>query len=582
VLALSATSGLNVDQSLGSGPLSLSGTFKFSTAQDFSSQALTLTGTTVLDTSASNSAMTLGTVDGGFALTLNAGTAAVALKGAAGAQAALASLTINAGTIFLGNVTSSGAQVYNGATTLNGTYVGSSFTANGVDLLGGATGVRATAGNITFGGTLNGAQGLTLTDNGGTVTFGGTVGGSAGLGSLTVTAGGIVAGSVTTTGAQSYGGALTLSSTPTIQSSNSDLTFGSTISGTQSLTLSAGGNIVFDGTLATQANPTALSILKAQNVTVLNNSSLWVTTFSGNASGTFDFGNHSLESDDVVTIQAGSVDGRVISTSSATISATSVSGIIQGSTVNVTATGAVSEQITADSAAVSGGSFSGSVAATRSASVATGGDISADISVSGGGATISGANVSGSITSAGLAQISATQNVSADVTGGSVAIQAGQNVSGAITSTGPGGVLITASNVSSTVVAQGGGPVGITASGSITGSVTGGAVTLTAPVVNENIDAASATINSANQTIDGFIGGAAIGAADNITQEIFGATRQVAANAASADTDESAATGDAADETEDEKEKKKKTQSPVYDFANQYIDNLVVGRSPKR
>jgi len=581
-LALSATSGLAVDQSLGSGPLSLAGTFKFSAPQDFSGQALTLTGTTVLDSSASNSALTLGTVDGGFALTLNAGTAAVAFKGAAGAQTALASLTINAGTITLGNVTTSGAQIYNGATTLNGTYIGSSFTANGIDLLGGATGVMATAGNITFGGTLDGAQGLTLTDNGGTVTFGGTVGGSTGLGSLTVTAGGIVAGSVTTAGAQSYGGALTLSSTPTIQSVNSDLTFGGTINGTSSLTLSAGGNIVFDGTLATQANRTGLSILKAQNVTVLNNSTLWVASFSGTASGTFDFGNHSLESDDVVTIQAGSVDGRVISTTSATIDASTVSGIIQGSTVNVTATGAVSEQITADSAIVSGGSFSGSVAATRSANVASGGDISADISVSGGGATVSGANVSGSITSAGLAQISASQNVSADVTGGSVAIQAGQNVSGAVTSTGPGGVTIAANNVSSNVVAQGGGPVGITATGSITGSVTGGAVTLTAPVVNENIDAASATINSANQTLDGFIGGAAVGAASNVTQEILGATQQVAANASSADSDEGVATGDATDETEDEKQKKKKSQGPVYDFANQYIDSLIVGKPSKR
>ena len=584
-------------------PLSLSGELNFANAIDLSASTVTLTGATILDTSTNNAALTLGAVDGGFDLTLNAGTAAAALKGAIGAKTALASLTVNAGTISLGNVTTTGAQTYNGTTTFNGTYSGSGFTANGSDVLGGSTGVTVSSGNIGFDGTLNGAQNLVLSDTNGTVSFSGAVGGTTALGSLTVTASGIVAGSIATSGAQSYTGAASFGGTYTangfttagpvtmiantaVNGGTGDITFGSTVQGQFNLALaSTNANIFFDGTLGlSTARLSLLSITGADNATVENNSSLYVHDFTASGvGGTLTFGNHSLESDDVVTIQATSVDGRVISTTSTTIDATSVSGIIQGSTVNVTATGAVSEQITADSATVSSGSFSGSVAATRSANIAATGDESGDISVSGGSATVSGANVSGSITSSGLAQISASQNVSADVTGGSVAIAAGGNVSGAVTATG-GSIGITATNVSSTIVAEGGGSVGVTASGSITGIVSGGAVSLTAPTVDEAVNASSANITATNVTVTGTIGGtdaavALTGGASNITQEILGATQQVASNTSGGD----AATADDTgtdDQTgdDDRKKKKKKDNGAVYDFANQYIDNLIAGK----
>ena len=584
-------------------PLSLSGELNFANAIDLSASAVTLTGATILDTSANNAALTLGTVDGGFDLTLNAGTAAAALKGAIGAKAALASLTVDAGTISLGNVTTTGAQTYTGTTTFNGTYTGSGFTANGADVLGGTTGVTVSGGNIGFDGTLNGAQNLVLSDATGTVSFDGAVGGTTALGNLTVTASGIVAGSVATTGAQSYSGATTFGGTYTangfttsgpvtmiantaINSGTGDLTFGSTVQGQFNLALaSTNANIFFDGTLGlSTARLTLLSITGVNNATVENNSSLWVHDFTASkVGGTLTFGNHSLESDDVVTIQATSVDGRVISTTSTTIDATSVTGIIQGSTVNVTATGAVSEQITADSANVSGGSFSGSVAATRSANVSASGDVSADISVSGGNATVSGANVSGSITSSGLAQISATQNVSADVTGGSIAIAAGGDVSGAVTSTG-GSIGISATNVSSIIVAEGGGTVTVAATNSITGSVTGGQVNLSAPTVDETISAASANVTGSNVTVTGTIGGTGAAAAlegggSNITQEVLGATQQVASNANSGDNASADDTGaDDQNGDDDQKKKKKKDSGAVYDFANQYIDNLIAGK----
>jgi len=584
------------------GTVSLAGTFLLTTPLALGNQAVNLLGTTVLDTSTNNQPMVLGTVDGGFGLTLNAGTGTVT-AGTIGGQTALSSLTINGGAISLGSVTTTGAQAYNGTTTFNGTYTGSGFTANGADLLGGATGVTVSSGNIGFGGTLDGAQNLVLSDANGTVTFSGAVGGTTALGSLTVTASGIVAGSIATTGAQSYSGALTVGGTYTAQTFTTagpvtmiantainggagDITFGSTVQGQFNLALtSTDANIFFDGTVGlSTARLTLLSIAGANNATVENNSSLFVHDFvATNIGGTLTFGDHSLESDDVVTIQATSVDGRVISTTSATIDATSVSGIIQGSTVNVTATGAVNEQITADTATVSDGSFSGSVAATRGANIASTGDVSGDISVSGGSATVSGTNISGSVTSSGLAQISASQNVSADVTGGSVAIAAGGNVSGAVTATS-GSVGITATNVSSTIVAQGGGTVDVTASNSITGSVSGGQVNLTAPTVNEAISASAANITATNVTVTGTIGGidasAATSGASNITQEILGATQQVASNSSGGDTATADDTGtdDQAGDNDDEKKKKKKDNGAVYDFANQYIDNLIAGK----
>jgi len=583
--------------------VSLAGTFLLTTPLVLGNNALTLLGTTVLDTSTNNQPMVIGTVDGGFGLTLNAGTGSVT-TGTIGGQTALSSLTINGGAIALGSVTTTGTQAYNGTTTFSGTYSGSGFTANGADVLGGATGVTVSTGNIGFGGTLDGAQSLVLSDANGTVSFSGAVGGTTALGSLTVTASGIVAGSIATTGAQSYSGALTVGGTYTAQTFTTtgpvtliantainggagDITFGSTVQGQFNLALaSTNANVFFDGTVGlSTARLTLLSIAGANNATVLNNSSLFVHDFvATNIGGTLTFGDHSLESDDVVTIQATSVDGRVISTTSATVDATSVTGIIQGSTVNVTATGAVNEQITADTATVSDGSFSGSVAATRSANIASTGDEAGQISVSGGSATVSGANISGSVTSSGLAQISATQNVSADITGGSVAIAAGGNVSGAVTATG-GSIGITATNVSSTIVAEGGGTVNVTASNSITGSVTGGQVNLTAPTVDEAVTATSANITGTNVTVTGSIGGidaatALSGGASNITQEILGATQQVASNAAAGDNAAADETGtdDQTGDNDDEKKKKKKDNGAVYDFANQYIDNLIAGK----
>lgn len=139
---------------------------------------------------------------GGFAATLNGGAGGVVLDGAA---TGLGSLTVQATQIQLGSVTTSGAQSYQGATTLNGSYLtgGGAFEVLGTAQLAGTTQVDTGAGAARFGGTLGGAQALTVNSSGAT-RFDGAVT----LQSLATDAAGSLAihgGSVTTTGTQQYG-----------------------------------------------------------------------------------------------------------------------------------------------------------------------------------------------------------------------------------------------------------------------------------------------------------------------------------------------------------------------------------------
>jgi len=143
------------------------------------------------------------TVNGAQTLAVNtAGTTTFA--GAVGGVTPLTSVTTDAGgTTALngGTVTTTGAQTYNDAVTL-----------------GAATTLTSTgSGNITLGSTVNGAQTLAV-NTAGTTTFAGAVGGTTPLTSLTTNAGGTTAingGSVTTTGPQTYGDAVTMNQATT-------------------------------------------------------------------------------------------------------------------------------------------------------------------------------------------------------------------------------------------------------------------------------------------------------------------------------------------------------------------------------
>jgi hypothetical protein len=174
-------------------------TFTSSQAVQFGNSAagdqLTLSGgAVVVSTAAANQPVTFTCrVDGGQALTVNAGSANTLFNGAVGGTTALASLTTDAGgttQINGGGVTTTGAQTYNDAV-----------------LLGANTTLTTTSGTVQFGQDLSGA--FTLTINGGTgnVTFSSTIGGGADPTGISIT----TAGNITFTGAVNIGGAVTIS-----------------------------------------------------------------------------------------------------------------------------------------------------------------------------------------------------------------------------------------------------------------------------------------------------------------------------------------------------------------------------------
>jgi len=164
---------------IGSGPyvlptaVSVNGTLTLSQPWTFGA-AVTLSGTTKI--SGAGDVAFDGTVDGNHALTVNsAGT--TTFGGAVGGTVHLASVTTDtAGTIAIdgGSIATTGAQTYNDPVSL-----------------GADTTLTSTAsGNVTFGGTVNGAHALTVS-TGGTTTFDGAVGGSLEPTNLAVTSGGL-------------------------------------------------------------------------------------------------------------------------------------------------------------------------------------------------------------------------------------------------------------------------------------------------------------------------------------------------------------------------------------------------------
>ncbi len=253
---------------------------------------LTVTGTstfngsdvTTSSTQTYNCAVTLGananlsgsTVS--FGSTINDATAGVdnltingnvTFGGPVGSAGALHLLTVNGTTgLNTGSVTTTGQQAYSGAVTVG-------------------PAINFTGSTIAFGSALDdanaGSSAVTITGN---ATFAGPVGSIGALPSLTVTGSTTLsAGSVTTTGAQTYGGTLDFRANPTTLIAGtapawSTVTFGSALhdgasTGTANLLIS--GNAVFGGPVS------QLGSLEVQGTTRINAAS--ITT---SASQTYD------------------------------------------------------------------------------------------------------------------------------------------------------------------------------------------------------------------------------------------------------------------------------------------------------
>ncbi len=213
---------------------------------------------TTLTSTASGNIVLGSTVNGAFSLALNGGGTAF-FGGAVGGTTPLTSIaTAVAGSTVLnsGSVTTTGSQTYNDSVTL-----------------GANTALASTGGgNITFGSTVSGAFSLAL-NAGGTTFFAGAVGGTTPLTSIATDAAGstvLNGGSVTTTGSQTYNDVVTLAATTMLASTGSgNITFGSTVNGTYSLTVFTAGTTRFDG--AVGAIDALISIATdAAGSTVLN------------------------------------------------------------------------------------------------------------------------------------------------------------------------------------------------------------------------------------------------------------------------------------------------------------------------
>ncbi|MFC5525027.1 filamentous hemagglutinin N-terminal domain-containing protein, partial [Rhodanobacter ginsengisoli] len=317
----------------------LNGNFTTSGAQTYN-DAVTLGADSTL-ASTGNASINLGsTVDGAHALAVNT-TGTTTFGGAVGGGAALTSLTTNAGgsTALNGNVTTSGAQTYNDVVTLGGditlattnSAVSFAGTVDNATATARALTVNAGAGAVTLTGAvgssvINGALGALIVNSTGQTTFGSTVAAA----SMLTNAGGSTAlnGNVTTSGTQTYNDALTLGSNITLATTNSAVSFGSTVDNAtataRALTVNAGtGAVTFSGAVGSSVANGALGAL-------IVNSSVGLTTFGSTVAaaslvtdaggGTALYGNVSTSGaqtyNDAVTLGA---DATLASSGSGTI-----------------------------------------------------------------------------------------------------------------------------------------------------------------------------------------------------------------------------------------------------------------------
>ena len=236
-------------------------------------------------------------------LTLRAGDGAITL-GDIGESAQLGRLDVSGRTISLQDVTTTGNQSYTGAVTLDGSYNTSvgNFVVTGSTALGSDSTITTKSGAIVLNGTVNATlnsdspETLALNAATGNITLQGDVGNSLALGALTASGANISLQDVTTTGDQSYTGAVTfnssyntgggnfavtgsaaLGSATTIATLNSipgaapdgDITFAGTIDGAQALTLQAGtGNVVFGGDVGVQTRLGSTIVQGAEDITI--------------------------------------------------------------------------------------------------------------------------------------------------------------------------------------------------------------------------------------------------------------------------------------------------------------------------
>ena len=251
--------------SAGSQSLSVSGNARFGQAVggNHALDVISVSGTTQFD---QGSVSSVGYQDYFGAVTLGAAgnfTSSGAFVRFRGALTGPFSLDTNSsiGTVFLGAVNVASVNVGSGLTYL----YGNSVTTTGAQSYAGNTRLGTnntlTGTNIGFTGTVNddapGTHSLAINASG-TATLGGDVGGTGSLSSLsTLGATNLNGASIRTTGAQSYGGAVTLGANTTVTANTVD--FNGTVNGARTLLVNDSGTTTFHGNVGGTAALTSLT-----------------------------------------------------------------------------------------------------------------------------------------------------------------------------------------------------------------------------------------------------------------------------------------------------------------------------------
>ena len=259
-------------------------------------------------------------------------------------------MTLNGGTY---TITGGGNPYVFPAVTTNGTLTLGQKTSFGAVTLGSATMIDSSGvnGALDFTGTVDaaaaGVQGLTVNAGAGAVTFGATVGGSKALANLLVTGTGSATldSNVSTTGAQSYGGAVTLGATDTLTTTNSAVDFAGTVdaatAGTQGLTVAAGAGAVTFGSAVGGSKALASLLVTGTGPTTLDGSV--TTTGTQSYGGPVTLGaTDTLTTNNAAVALLGQVTGGAFSLTLATgTGAQTLSGITTSGNLTLSPTGPV-------------------------------------------------------------------------------------------------------------------------------------------------------------------------------------------------------------------------------------------------
>jgi filamentous hemagglutinin family protein len=231
------------------------------------------------------------TIDGAHALSVNADSI-ITLDGAVGGLTPLTSLSLNGTSLDLngGSISTANTQSYTGPVVL------------GADTT--ITSTSSGTGPISFSNTIDGSHALSVISDS-VVTFTGAVGGTP-LNSLSVTGSTIDVngGSMTTTGNQTYTGAVALGTNATFDSSasNGAIDFTSTINGANNLTINTGsGTTTLGGAIGGGTPIGALSVTSG-DINVNNN--ITASSVTLNSGSTLILNNSTITTGGAVTLSS--------------------------------------------------------------------------------------------------------------------------------------------------------------------------------------------------------------------------------------------------------------------------------------